>query len=141
MNVKALGVAALLAVALAGVACGGSSSPVSSGATIPTPAVQGTATDSITLVAKDLKYNVNEITLQANVESTVTLDNQDAGVIHNFSIYTTTDAATNVFRGDLTTGPVTQAYTVPPLKPGTYYFRCDVHPDTMHGTLVVAQGQ
>jgi plastocyanin len=143
MRVKvAAAVAILLCVALFGVACGGGgSSAASSGATIPTPAVQGTPTDSLELDAKDLKYNVDEITLKPNTQATITLNNEDDGVLHNFSIYTSTDASTTVFKGDLTTGPDTATYTIPPLKPGTYYFRCDVHPDTMHGTLVVPAAQ
>jgi plastocyanin len=127
----------LFGVMVATMACGGGGSGATTGATIPTPAVRGTAASSIRLVAKDLKFNTDEITLEPNQQATVTLDNQDAEVLHNFSIYTTTDAATPVFKGDLTTGPTTETYTIPPLQPGAYYFRCDVHPDTMHGTLVV----
>jgi plastocyanin len=35
------------------------------------------------------------------------------------------------------TGPATASYHVPALKPGTYYFHCDVHPTTMHGNIDV----
>jgi plastocyanin len=34
------------------------------------------------------------------------------------------------------TGPTTTTYDIPALKPGTYYFHCDVHP-TMNGTATV----
>ena len=61
MKVRFLGMVALLAVVLVSVACGGgSSSPASSETPIPTPAIEGTATDSITLVAKDLKFVVDK---------------------------------------------------------------------------------
>ncbi|HEX5368722.1 MAG TPA: cupredoxin domain-containing protein [Dehalococcoidia bacterium] len=103
----------------------------------PSGSSSSAAATSVTLMAKDLKYDKDQITLAPNTQTTVTLDNQDNSVMHNFSIYTSSDASTSVFKGDLTTGPTTKDYTVPPLKPGTYYFRCDVHPDTMHGTLTV----
>jgi plastocyanin len=35
------------------------------------------------------------------------------------------------------TGPTTTNYKVKPLKPGDYYYQCDIHPDSMNGTLTV----
>jgi hypothetical protein len=40
---------------------------------------------------------------------------------------------------DLVTGPATQNYQVDALSAAIYYFRCDVHPTTMVGQLVVAK--
>lgn len=55
---------------------------------------------------------------------------------HNIAIYTDEGASNNLFRGDLVSGPATVTYKVPPLKAGTYYFRCDIHPQ-MSGAFVV----
>ena len=57
---------------------------------------------------------------------------------HNFSLYADKGHTQNIFQGDLTTGVVTATYNFDaPSTPGTYYFRCDVHPDTMTGQFVV----
>ncbi len=52
---------------------------------------------------------------------------------HNVSIY---DGDTAVFQGEVVSGPATVEYTIPPMQPGTFEFRCDVHPD-MIGTVEV----
>src|SRR5207247_3937142 len=52
------------------------------------------------------------------------------------AIFTATCIGTNLFRGEIVTGPTAVDYRIPPLEPGTYYFHCDVHP-TMSGTVVV----
>ncbi|HEV2686500.1 MAG TPA: cupredoxin domain-containing protein, partial [Actinomycetota bacterium] len=44
---------------------------------------------------------------------------------------------TTLFRGTVITGPGSFPYAVPPLKPGHYYFHCDIHPKQMNGTLIV----
>jgi plastocyanin len=69
---------------------------------------------------------------------TITFTNNDAGVPHNFALYTDSSAATNIFRGAIVTGPATTTYTfTAPSTPGTYFFRCDVHPTQMNGQFVV----
>ena len=43
-----------------------------------------------------------------------------------------------IFQGDLDSGPAPITYNFDaPSTPGTYFFRCDVHPDTMTGQLTV----
>jgi len=59
-------------------------------------------------------------------------------VPHNIAIYTDDSAAESLFVGELVTGPKQVTYEVGALDPGTYFFRCDVHPTTMTGTFVVA---
>jgi plastocyanin len=54
------------------------------------------------------------------------------------SIYTDSSATAALFTGEMVTGPGTVTYEVDALEPGTYFFRCDVHPTTMTGTFVVA---
>jgi plastocyanin len=68
----------------------------------------------------------------------VTLDNQDIGVLHNIAFYTSNRATEKIAVGNLVTGPATDTLTfTAPDRPGTYFFRCDVHPDTMTGAFSV----
>ena len=83
-------------------------------------------------------FDLVEIFLAAGKEQTLTMDNQDAGVPHNVSIYpSATDLMNPLYRGELFTGPGTIDYLIPALDAGTYYFMCDVHPN-MAGTVTVA---
>ena len=52
------------------------------------------------------------------------------------AIYRDSSAAEKVFGSDPFSGPAVVRYDVPPLAPGSYFFRCDVHP-TMSGELTV----
>jgi len=93
---------------------------------------------ALTLVAENIKFDVSTITASAGVQVTITLDNKDAGVLHNVAFYTDRSAATAIAAGNLLTGPATEdvVFTAPS-TPGTYFFRCDVHPDTMNGAFIV----
>jgi plastocyanin len=92
------------------------------------------------VTASGLAFDTDTISLTAGQETTITFDNQDAGVQHNIAIYTANPAedpsAEVLFQGDLITGPDTIDYVVPPLDAGEYYFFCIVHPD-MNGSVVV----
>jgi plastocyanin len=94
----------------------------------------GTAAASVT--AQGLAFDPTTLTWPANSEVTLTFDNQDDAAVngqHNVSIY---DGDTAVFQGELVSGIATVDYTIPPMEPGTFEFRCDVHP-TMVGTVEV----
>jgi plastocyanin len=93
---------------------------------------------TLTIVAKNTSFNLKTITANAGQEVTVTLDNQDTGVIHNIGFYTDRSASQVIQDGALLTGAATEQITfTAPAAPGTYYFRCDVHPDQMNGAFVV----
>jgi nitrite reductase (NO-forming) len=87
--------------------------------------------------AMNAAFDTDCLAAPAGQPFTIVFDNMDPGIPHNVSIYTDSSASTNLFKGDLVTGPKTVTYKVSALKPGTYYFRCDVHPTTMFGTFVV----
>ncbi|HXH21166.1 MAG TPA: cytochrome c oxidase subunit II [Dehalococcoidia bacterium] len=96
--------------------------------------------EAISLVAKDLKFNLKEITVAAGTAVTLTLDNQDAGVQHNWALYESERAASRNARPlaatPLKAGPAKDSTTFTVARAGTYFFRCDVHPTTMTGTLL-----
>jgi plastocyanin len=73
----------------------------------------------------------------AGTAFTVVFNNLDPGVPHNLSIYTDATGSQALFKGALVSGPNKTTYRIEALKPGTCYFRCDVHPATMHGTFIV----
>ncbi len=102
-----------------------------------TPSGGGSSGATATLGAKNLQFSVSTLTLPAGQAVTLTFTNNDAGVPHNLSIYSDAAYTANVFKGDLVTGPASGTYNIPALAAGTYYFRCDVHPATMVGTVTV----
>jgi hypothetical protein len=63
------------------------------------------------------------------------MDNRDAGVIHNFAVYDSNRLTNKIFAGELHTGPGFFDYNFTSPAAGNYFFRCDVHPDTMTGTF------
>jgi plastocyanin len=89
-----------------------------------------------TLTAANLSFDPTELSLPASKGSTIMFDNQDAGVSHNMAIYTDDSYSEALFTGDIVTGVATKEYEIPPIPPGTYPFRCDVH-TTMTGTITV----
>lgn len=85
----------------------------------------------------DQSFLPNRLEAPASAGFALDFVNQDDGVPHNVAIYRDDSAAESLFVGDLVEGPTTVTYDVPALDPGSYYFRCDVHP-VMNGTLEVA---
>ncbi len=81
---------------------------------------------------------MSTITVKAGAPVTVNFNNKDSGIPHNFSVYTNSSATTAIFTGQIVTGPATTTYTFnAPSSPGTYFFRCDVHPTIMTGQFIV----
>jgi glucose/arabinose dehydrogenase/plastocyanin len=98
----------------------------------------GVKTVPVTLTAKNIAFDTTKITVPAGSTVVMTFINNDAGVPHNFALYTDNSATNKIFAGDIVTGVKTVTYTfTAPAKPGNYFFRCDVHPEMMTGTFVV----
>ncbi len=99
--------------------------------------VTGNAT-VVNLTAENIAFDTDTITVPAGANVTVNFDNKDDGVPHNLAVYTDSSAAEKIFVGEIITGPATTNYTfTAPSEPGTYFFRCDVHPQQMTGDLIV----
>jgi len=84
-----------------------------------------------------MAFDKATITVPAGADVTVVFNNKDR-VPHNVAVYETKAAAKAIFVGEVFTGPKTINYRfTAPSIPGTYFFRCDVHPATMTGDFVV----
>lgn len=101
-------------------------------------AAQGSVPFSLTLTAQGRAFDQSSLRVPAGAAVTLRFVNNDSGVPHNVSIYETSAAAKAIFQGERITGPQTIDYAfTAPTRPGTYFFRCDVHPTTMSGAFVV----
>jgi hypothetical protein len=67
--------------------------------------------------------------------------NNEDSTQHNVAIFKSESEATGggkaLFAGEIVQGPTRVEYKVGALQGGSYFFRCDVHPTTMTGTLTV----
>lgn len=97
------------------------------------PPPDGPATD-VTIVAADLEWDTEALSVVADETLTVTVENEDPAV-HNFSIYEDDSLAKELLIGKDVAPNATVEEEVEPLKKGEYYFQCDYHP-SMAGTLV-----
>lgn len=100
------------------------------------PAARGPFKASI--AADKLVFTITELSFPRSVAVELVFDNREAQP-HNVAIFQGADeTGTKVFTGDLVTGPKEVVYEIAPLTQGAYFFRCDVHPATMRGTIKVA---
>jgi plastocyanin len=118
-----------LLLAVAAAACSGSSSSPSASS-----APASADPNAPTIVAKDIKFEQSSYQVPAAKPFTLTFDNRD-GAPHNIVIAKDEGFGDKVFAGEVFSGPATKPYSVPALAAGSYFFRCEVHPE-MKGTLV-----
>ncbi|MGE3074341.1 MAG: cupredoxin domain-containing protein [Dehalococcoidia bacterium] len=107
----------------------------------PTPAPTAEPTSpaqtsgGLQITAKDTSFDKTSLTAKAG-EVTIKFDNQDS-IPHNLDIFNGPKSSDDsAAKTPIKTGPAKATLTVQ-LKPGKYYFQCDVHPDQMHGVLTV----
>lgn len=107
-----------------------------------TPAASGEASGEAAgdagqnaISAANLQFSTDELSLPARQPTTFALQNDDTQP-HNLSIYETEKAEETLFEGDVVDGGQTQQYDMPSIPAGEYFFRCDLHPDSMVGTVV-----
>jgi plastocyanin len=98
---------------------------------------KGSGPKPVKIQAKGIKFTLPQFNLTANQPAVIDFHNGDS-VPHNIAIYTNKDyTGLPFFQGGVVVGPASTEYqfTAPPA--GTYYFRCDIHPTVMTGTVVV----
>jgi plastocyanin len=120
--------------------CSKTSTPVAATTTVkPTTAVNTTGGSPVTinLVAKGMAFDTKTITVPAGAAVTINFNNQDT-VPHNFSLFTDSTATPPaLFQGQIVkAATITYTFTAP-TTPGTYFFRCDIHPTIMTGSFIV----
>lgn len=112
-------------------------SPSSSLTPLPSSSTTAGAV-TIDLVAQNIAFNLKTITVPAGSQVTVNFINLDGDLPHTFSVYTDSSATTVIFKGDPIIGEATTTYSfTAPTTPGTYFFRCDIHPTQMTGQFIV----
>jgi cytochrome c oxidase subunit II len=90
----------------------------------------------ITVVAKSIRFDTSCIEVPAGGTTQLVFDNKDtAGTPHNIEIFTDRSAISRLAGAtspsDCITAPGTATYQISGLQPGTYFFRCDIHPTQM----------
>lgn len=91
---------------------------------------------SLTITASGTKFDKDCLAAPASQAFTITYDNKD-GLPHNLAILESHTATDVLFRADIFQGPKVQTFNVAALRPGTYAFHCEVHPNFMSGTFIV----
>jgi cytochrome c oxidase subunit II len=90
------------------------------------------------IVADKVAFDKDCLAAKAGQPFKLKFDNEDAGVSHNVAVYRDESASGGpLFLGEVFPGPRTVTYDIKPLPKGSYFFRCDVHPQAMTGKLVV----
>lgn len=93
---------------------------------------------TVELTAVNMSFNSSTITVPAGAQVTINFHNNDSGVPHNIAVYTDSTAKTSIYVGQIINGVSSAAYTfTAPTTAGTYFFRCDVHPNSMTGKFIV----
>jgi mono/diheme cytochrome c family protein/plastocyanin len=93
-----------------------------------------------TITAQGVKFDKSTLTFKTGGNIKITFNNQDQGVQHNFAVYNSSSDITSVAPGSVGTifeGVASDDIVFAAPAPGTYYFRCDVHPTIMFGTFTV----
>ncbi|HEX3428133.1 MAG TPA: cupredoxin domain-containing protein [Candidatus Limnocylindrales bacterium] len=131
------GASASAATASASASASESSAP-SGGASVAPSGSTGGLTVTAPVGAATTGFQPTTLETVAGTPFTLTFDNQDNTAPHNL-ILKKPDGTNVAVSGDtgFFTGPGQRVYQVPALDPGTYPFMCQVHPNTMKGTLTV----
>lgn len=113
----------------------GTSMPTTTAGT-PTVSPAEVRSEKVMIKAKNFAFDVPRITVPAGAQVTVEFENEDSAP-HNMAFYTDPSLTATIYKGKIIDGPgkITYVFTAP-ATPGTYFFRCDLHP-TMKGEFVV----
>lgn len=102
----------------------------------PPKGAEAAGSPAAELSAKSLKFDKADLVFKSGGEADIAFDNKDSAVPHNVAIYADEAHTKSLFIGDLVVGPLKIDYKFPAPPPGSYFFRCDVHP-FMQGKVTV----
>ncbi len=91
---------------------------------------------ALSITAFDSKFDKDCLAAPADSAFTIEFSNLDRGIPHNVAIYEDESAAKRLFKGELVDGPGKTTYSVEALPAGSFFFRCDPHPE-MKGAFIV----
>ena len=91
------------------------------------------------LAAKGVKFDHEKIEAPAHNQVVVIFKNEDEGIQHNVAVYEDESVEEVIYQGNIFSGVRTVEYKIRTGEPGEYFFRCDIHPVEMVGTLVVEE--
>jgi plastocyanin len=133
----------LVGLLIGGFALGGALSIFQSEATAGGGNGEPTApADPYEIIGRDNFYT--RTTLEAPPETEVTFTFNNRGrALHNLAFYTDESVSTPLAEGsvgNIIAGGQSDAVTFTTPGPGTYFFHCDLHPDTMKGQFIVREG-
>ncbi len=117
-----------LALTVAIAACG------SANAVDPSQSSAPADPGAVHVQARGMDFATKQVEATAGKAFTIAFDNTAGAAPHNVDIL---DASGRpVFQGAIADPGKSLTYSVPALAPGTYAFRCDLHPD-MKGAIVL----
>ena len=92
---------------------------------------------SLALTAENHAFDKDCLAVRAGEAFTIRFENRDTDR-HNVAILPSHTSTETLFQGDILAGPKSTVYAVPNMKAGTYHFHCEIHPNLMNGTFIVA---
>jgi cupredoxin-like protein len=115
-------------------ACSGSAA---SGSISPSPELATPINGSlIPEIATDNRFSLASIAISTEESYSLSLSNK-GDAVHNWHVLGVRAANGSEIESPLIDGGKTATISFSIPKPGVYRFQCDVHPDTMKGTLTV----
>lgn len=100
----------------------------------PPPPTEPASGTTLTLVAIEVRFDTKSLSAPAG-PITIGFHHADPSVAHNIHFFS---KASSIGMTEPTTGPVTDTLSLGTLAPGSYSYKCDVHPQTMTGVLTVS---
>ncbi len=124
-------VALVAVIALLLTGCGGEDDGGGGGGAERSAGTEDEPVTEFTIVAEDLRFDLDRVVVPAGEEVTATIENRDDGIGHNLSVALRDGEA----KTEVEAGPVTQTlrFTVP--EPGEHDFVCDPHAASMRGVV------
>jgi len=106
--------------------------------TPPPPPPPPPVSTTLALTAASVRYSPVALSAPAGNVS-INLNNTDAGISHNVHVFAGSSASgASLGATAIAAGPVQQTLDLGQLAPGAYFYRCDVHPSQMTGSLTVS---